>query len=154
MSGSGMDYEALKKYKEQIDRLSSKDKDELFQSCSRELASRLLAKVIPRTPVGVYPKGSGKVGGTLRRGWTGGKTESGAGYANKLPVTKTGSTYFVRVENPTEYASYVEHGHRKRGDKGWVEGKHMLRISEDELNQQSGSILGRKIEKELRRRLG
>ena len=35
-----------------------------------KLAARLLALVIPRTPVGQYPKGSGKKGGTLRRGWT------------------------------------------------------------------------------------
>ena len=34
------------------------------------LAARLLALVIPRTPVGQYPRSSGKKGGTLRRGWT------------------------------------------------------------------------------------
>lgn len=43
---------------------------EFEESCARELAARLLSLVIKRTPVGVYPEGSGMVGGTLRRGWT------------------------------------------------------------------------------------
>jgi len=34
------------------------------------LAARVLAQVIKNTPVGVYDSSTGKVGGTLRRGWT------------------------------------------------------------------------------------
>ena len=47
-----------------------------MEACAKELAARLLAKVIKRTPVGQYPSGSGKVGGTLRRGWTAGKNQN------------------------------------------------------------------------------
>lgn len=46
------------------------EKQAFMESCARELAARLLAKVVKRTPVGQYPKSSGKQGGTLRRGWT------------------------------------------------------------------------------------
>lgn len=52
-----------------------KDVDDFIVSLSKEVAARLLSKVISRTPVGQYKKGSGKVGGTLRRGWTAGKKE-------------------------------------------------------------------------------
>ena len=40
------------------------------ESAAKELAARLLAKVIKRTPVGVYPSGSGMVGGTSYSGDT------------------------------------------------------------------------------------
>ena len=58
--------------------------DKFLESCAKELAARLLATVIKNTPTGEYPKGSGKVGGTLKRGWTGGKNSSGATYAKSL----------------------------------------------------------------------
>lgn len=44
--------------------------DNFCEGCAKELATRLLALVIKRTPVGVYPPGTGLTGGTLRRGWT------------------------------------------------------------------------------------
>lgn len=86
-----------------------------IESCAKELAARLLTKVIKRTPVGQYPSGSGKTGGTLRRGWTGEKASSGEGYANSLSVKKSGNTYQIEIVNPLDYASYVEFGHRTRG---------------------------------------
>jgi phage gpG-like protein len=118
---------------------------------SKELAARLLALVIPRTPVGQYPKGSGKKGGTLRRGWTGQrKVSSAAEYAKSLPVTKTGNTYTVAVENPVEYASYVEFGHRTRNGHGWVEGQYFLTLSEQELQRIAPAVIEKKLEKKLR----
>ena len=101
-----------------------------IESCSKELAARLLAKVIKRTPVGQYPKSSGKTGGTLRRGWTGAKNQSASAYAGNLKVNHYGGVYVIEIINPVEYASYVEFGHRTRGGAGWVEGKFMLTISE------------------------
>ena len=123
--------------------------DKFLESCSKELAARLLAMVIKKTPVGEYPSGSGKVGGTLRRGWTAGKNSSGAAYAQSLKVTRSGGAYVIEVINPVEYASYVEFGHRTRGGDGWVEGKHMLTLSEEELQRIAPKVLERKIEKEL-----
>jgi hypothetical protein len=81
--------EALKKRLEQFGR---QDQIEQFiTSCAKNLAARLLAKVIKRTPVGQYDTPvyfkdgeavtftphTGKMGGTLRRGWTA-KTEAEA----------------------------------------------------------------------------
>lgn len=52
------------------DRLEDADKQKFFEDCAKELAARLLAKAVKRTPVGQYDADSGKTGGTLRRGWT------------------------------------------------------------------------------------
>lgn len=114
-----------------------------IESCAKELAARLLAKVIKRTPVGQYPKSTGKKGGTLRRGWTAGKNATE--YAHSLHVSRVGDSYVIEIVNPTEYASYVEFGHRTRGGKGWVEGKFMLTISEQEIETAAPAILERKI---------
>ena len=107
-----LDYDELIKLKERIEKISSGDTDQFLTSCAKELAARLLAKVIKRTPVGKYQKGSGKTGGTLRRGWTGGNNSKGADYASSLQVNKVGTDYVIEIINPVEYASYVEFGHR------------------------------------------
>lgn len=126
------DYKQLQRLRENLAKLQQVDMDRFCREVSRELAARLLALVIPRTPVGNYKgrayscaggqthKGSkvpGKVGGTLRRGWTA-NTGKAAEYAASLPVTKAGSEYRIEVINPVYYASYVEFGHRTADGKG------------------------------------
>lgn len=75
---------------------------------------------------------SGYKGGTLRRAW------------RVSIVEKQGSEYTVTVENPTEYASYVEFGHRQTPGRyvpalgkslkaSWVQGKFMMTISAQEV---------------------
>ena len=146
-----LDYKELEKLKEQIMLFGDAQKmDQFFESCAKELAARLLSKVIKRTPVGQYPEGSGKTGGTLRRGWTGNQGGSAASYANSLQVTKQGNDYVIEVINPVEYASYVEFGHRTRDHKGWVEGKFMLTISEEELRKSAPQVLQKKLDKFLK----
>ena len=98
----------------------------------------LLAKVIKRTP---------SDSGTLRRGWTGGKSQNASAYANSLNIIKMGNKYRIDITNPIEYASYVEYGHRTRDHKGWVNGHHMLTISEQELNSMTDAILQKKLNK-------
>lgn len=73
------DFKQLKKLQENMRKLTDTDYDAFCRSCCKELAARLLALVIPKTPVGKYPSGSGKKGGTLRRGWTS-NSEKGAMY--------------------------------------------------------------------------
>lgn len=177
-------FDQLKEYAERLEKLTDADIEELCIKCSKELAARLLALVIPRTPVGDYSilkvrtarkdtkyhkKGeqytvrvkskSGKVGGTLRRGWTSkthdeaasGKGKNGKPakeYAASLPVRKVGDYYEIEIINPVEYASYVEFGHRTRNG-GWVEGQYMLTISEEQLKQISPAVLQRMINKKL-----
>ncbi len=161
-----LDYRELEKLKEQIEKLNDPTQmDKFFESCAKELAARLLAKVIKRTPVGEYPAETGKNGGTLRRGWTSGEQHwrdgangrtsvtnvSGAsGYANSLQVNKVGTDYVIDIINPVEYASYVEFGHRTRDHKGWVEGKFMLTISEEEIQRSAPKILENKLKAYLK----
>ncbi len=127
--------------------LTGKALQSFIDSCAKELAARLLAKVIKRTPVGQYPKSSGKKGGTLRRGWTNGKGSSS--FAQELKVHHFGNTYVIEIVNPTDYASYVEFGHRTRGGKGWVKGHFMLTISEDEIQRDAPRVLENKLKKKL-----
>ena len=146
-----LDYDELKKLKEQIMLFGDPTQTDLFlTSCAKELAARLLAKVIKRTPVGQYPEGSGKTGGTLRRGWTAGNSSNAKTYANSLTVNKVGNDYVIEIINPVEYASYVEFGHRTRNHTGWVEGKFMLTISEEEIRKSAPRILEKKLKDYLK----
>lgn len=138
----------LKEFQENLEKVQ--DPDAFVEACAKELAARLLAKVIKRTPVGQYPSGSGKSGGTLRRGWTGGKRASASGYAESLTVHHFGNTYVIEIVNPVEYASYVEYGHRTRNHKGWVEGRFMMTISEQELQTITPKVLEAKVMKYLK----
>lgn len=140
----------LKEFRNELHSKLGRQQIDLFiESCAKELAARLIAKVVKRTPVGEYPKGTGKVGGTLRRGWTGEKKQAANAYAGNLKVHHYGGVYVIEVENPVEYASYVEFGHRTRGGKGWVKGKFMLTISEEEIQSDAPRILENKLKKKL-----
>lgn len=92
----------MRKLQQQLNKVQQENMDAFVDSCAKELAARLLAKVIKRTPVGDYSKEitvvakrdskhhkkgdeytkrvtpSGKKGGTLRRGWTAQKSGSGS----------------------------------------------------------------------------
>jgi HK97 gp10 family phage protein len=132
-----VDFKGLEKFAKQLKKLNEEQLNQFNEAAIKELAARLLAKVIKRTPVGVYPAKSGKKGGTLRRGWTIGE------------VVKTDGKYTVEVINPTEYASYVEFGHRTANHEGWVQGRFMLTISEQELEKDAPRILENKLKKFL-----
>ena len=137
----------LEKFRDELNKLQ--DPDEFVESCAKELAARLLRIVVKRTPVGEYPKSTGKKGGTLRRGWTGQKRSSAKGYADSLTVHHFGDTYVIEIVNPVEYASYIEYGHRTANHKGWVKGKFMMTISEQELEKIAPRVLENKIKKYL-----
>ena len=140
----------LEKLKKQLDAYADPPRiEEFMQACAKELAARLLRKVIKRTPVGKYPKESGKMGGTLRRGWTGEKRQGAQAYVNSLPVTHKGHDYVIEIINPVDYASYVEYGHRTRNHRGWAKGQFFLTISEDEIRSTAPAILEKKILKQL-----
>lgn len=150
MGNLKFDKKELEKLQKQLEELEKgKARDKFFEDCAKEMAARLLALVIPKTPVGVYDDPSRK-GGTLRRGWTGGKKTDAEAFAKSLEIEKSGKTYTIIVENNVEYAPYVEYGHRTRGGKGFVPGKHMLETSEQELKALSPKILQDKLEKFLK----
>lgn len=159
MNWGNCDYKQLQRLRDSLATLQSMDMDRFCTEVSKELAARLLALVIPRTPVGRYPKSSGKKGGTLRRGWTsktqadaasrGGSNDAKA-YAEALPVRKSGNAYTIEVINPVEYASYVEFGHRTLGGDGWVPGQYFLTLSERDLERLAPGVIERKLEALLR----
>ena len=162
------------------------DTPEFVEKCTNELAQRLLRKVIKRTPVGIKPefkgektvkvKGesgktktfltkdkadydmminkywSGYAGGQLRRSW------------RKTSAEGKGNNYTIIVENPVEYASYVEHGHRqtpgrfipalgKKAVVSWVRGRHMLSDSVNELEASKYKIIESKLNVFLKERM-
>ena len=176
-SMGSFDIKGLEKLQKEIDKLD-KNTDDFIQECAKELAARLLRKVIKRTPVGDYSKEitvtakrdsknhkkgdtytkkvnvGGKVGGTLRRGWTTSKSGSGSEgfkshdvnqFVDTLKINHFGDTYVVEIANSVEYASYVEYGHRTANHKGWVPGQFMLEISVQEIQQSAPGILEKKI---------
>lgn len=180
-------FDDLKRFQEKLNKLNESQINAFIEACAKELAARLLAKVIKRTPVGKYDKPvsftahlperevkfttkggedvsftasaqekqvsfephTGKKGGTLRRGWTAGKKQGASAYVDSLRVNHFGDTYVIEIVNPVDYASYVEFGHRTANHKGWVNGKFMLTISEQELETAAPKILERKLEKKL-----
>lgn len=101
------DCKGLMELQKQLKKLQG-TQDEFVESCAKELAARLLRMVVKRTPVGEYNKPvsfttkdgkevnfiphTGKVGGTLRRGWTIGE------------IRKEGNIYKIDIINPIEYA--------------------------------------------------
>ena len=148
MSDSKIDCKQLEQLRDSLEAMA-RNSDDFFEDASREIAARLLAKVIKRTPVGTYPSNSGKVGGTLRRGWTAGTNQAATSYADSLTVHHFGDTYVIEIINPVEYASYFEFGHRTANGTGWVEGKYMLTLSEQEIRQSAPGILEAKLKKWL-----
>lgn len=89
--GARVDFRELKRMQKKMERLEKAGFDKFCEDAAKELAARMLSKVIKRTPVGQY--GDGRVGGTLRRGWT-----------TNMNVKKLGNVYEIEVINPTEYA--------------------------------------------------
>ena len=80
--------------------------------------------------------------GELRRRWDIGE------------IRKNGDRYEIEIINPMEYSSYVEFGHRTRDHRGWVKGRFMLTISEQELKAQAPELIQRKLYKFLKEELG
>lgn len=158
-----VDFRELEQLQDRVEQLSKTQMTKFFDDCCKELAARLLGKVIPATPVGDYSRnveGYEKEGGTLRRGWTAGKEQNPRAFAYSLPVQKVSDGYIITVENIVEYASFVEYGHRqtpgryvpaigKRLKKGYVEGRFMLTKSEIELGAELPMIIKQKMLKLL-----
>lgn len=147
---SKCDISQLVKLRDDLERFAKNDAQEFTEACAKELAARLLARVIKRTPVGDYPASSGKKGGTLRRGWTGGKSQSAKAYVDTLTIQHHDGVYTIEIINPVEYAPYVEFGHRTPNHKGWVKGVFMLTISEQEINEMADRVVQKKLEKRLK----
>lgn len=127
-----VDLRNMQKLQKRMKQLSKADLDAFCRDAAKELASRLLAKVKRRTPVDT---------GFLRNAWN-----------IDADITKVGDEYEVVVINPTEYASYVNFGHRTKSG-GWVKGSFFVTESEIELENEAPKILEKKLEKLLQETL-
>ena len=148
----------LNKFKEQT--------DDIIIEALQEIANREWRAVKKLTPKGVYGKlvvdtykrsnkkkgikagdikknkdgsikmksTSSRKGGNLRNAWKISK------------IVKNGDNFEVTVYNNTEYADYVEFGHRTRNHKNWVPGKFMMTISEREIDKVMEEIVNRHLE--------
>lgn len=136
----------ISELEEEILKMKKVDIEEFYMQISKEIARRFLRQAIKLTPVGTYPKSSGKVGGTLRRGWTadvgGDITAKGISMQAPLCVKKRGNNYIVETKNNVDYASYVNYGHRTTNG-GFVAGQFFMNAAEDAVKD----ILDELIEK-------
>ncbi len=192
-----VDIKGLEEFQKRFEKVNRSLRDEFIEQCAKELTARFLRKVIKRTPTGDYSqeievtakrnskhhkKGdvykkrvnpSGKMGGTLKRGWIS-KTQMEAASGNGKPsapeiqafvdstrIQRIGDEYRIEIINPVEYASYVEYGHRqepgrfvpelgKRLKLAWVPGKFMMTISAQEIQSMAPAFLRKKLEAKLR----
>lgn len=133
MSMGKFDFSDVKKLQKNLQRMQN-EFPAFMEECIRELAGGLLAKTIARTPV---------ISGDLRRGWQIGEV-----------VRLHGGGIHVEITNNVEYALYVEFGHVTRLRTGWVNGKFMLTLSEQELERELPGILERKLKKYMEKHMG
>lgn len=127
------DTRQLKQFSKEMEKIQEGQLQSFSEKTIRELAAIELALIIKRTPVGQYSAGSGKNGGTLRRNWRVGQ------------VVQVGDGYEVEIVNETYYASYVESGHRTVNHKGWVKGRFMMKLSEQEMERYGPKIIERRL---------
>lgn len=135
----------LKNFYEEIEQNLGSTSAEIIQDeCVKEIAGKLYSLVVKATPVGEmrYDKTGAKVhtGGTLRRGW-----------AIKLN-TPTNKVHSADVFNNTEYASYVESGHRiVRNGKtvGYVDGQFFMQKSTNKMALEAPKIIEKKFKNYL-----
>lgn len=136
---SEFDISELEAFRDKLEKLS-KNTDKIARTIIEDIALRTLRATDKRTPVGVYTVG--RTGGTLRKGW----------YVTD--VVKVGGSYEVYLKNDTNYASFVEYGHRTRGHKSWVDGRFMMTISVDEVDRKVEQIQQATLERMIRKELG
>ena len=164
-----VEYSQLVKFKNDFDTACAKREHDIEEALL-EMADYLIATVTPLTPVyspkdinghtyHAYDKGSKRVGGELRKHWIDDN--------KNLSVRHVGKKYVVKVVNKSEYALYVEEGHRQNvgqnfpvfidGElktaihrKSFVKGIHFLRKAETRLSRKAPSILNAHIKNFMR----
>lgn len=127
------DFRQLIKLQKKLEKFQQYESQEFVEKCAKELAARLLRKVIKRTP----------------RGETGDLIEAWTKENSQIHVTHNGNEFICKIVNSTKYAIYVEYGHRTRNHKGWVTGRFMLEQSRLEIEAQAPKILEKMLQKKL-----
>lgn len=131
-----VDFSQLTKFQKKLEQMGKWESAR--KTVINNLASRLLTLVKKKTQVGKYPKSSGKKGGTLRKSWS-------------VELHDMGTKgYEAIIYSNVNYAGYVEFGHRKRNNKGWVEGRFWLSKSEEQIVREAPAMIQAKLESFLR----
>lgn len=127
--GKNVDYKQFEQFKKKLEKTLSDDSRQKFmEDCAKELAARLLSRVIKLSPTKTS---------ALKKQWS---------IDNKIiNVEKVGDTYHCTIFNSIDYASYVNYGHRTRGHDGWVDGQFFLEISENEVNALAPALLEKRL---------
>lgn len=141
----GYDYSEIEAFGKRLDR-AQEIMDELFKEAIKEIALDFLVIAKGRTP---------EKTGLLKDRWRIGE------------IQKQGDSYTIEVFDDTEYASFVEDGHRTRKGKGkkssrinskaWVEGRFMMKLTEDDIAIKMPGYLNKlydKLAEELFKNLG
>ncbi len=103
--------------------------DRFIRDFLLEMAMRSVRKIKKRTPVDT---------GELRRNWQVGRVE------------RHGDAYVVEIYNNTDYAQFVEFGHRTGVDlTQWVEGRYMMTLSMQEIERELPQYLDKRMAKLL-----
>ena len=110
----------LDKLEQQLSRMISQEYPKEFRKLVIQIAYELQGRVKEKTPHRT---------GRLQDSWKVGK------------IQKRGDEYYIEVYTNVEYAEPVEYGHRTRGGKGFVPGKHMMELSLDEVSRRLPGFL-------------
>lgn len=104
-----------------------------------KLSEQFVAEMLKRCD-SVTKKNTPVDRGTLRNGW-------------KIEFNANGNESEGVYYNDTEYATYVEFGHRTANHNGWVEGRFMLNKGIQATERSRERIAKRIIDKEITERL-
>ncbi|MDO4301550.1 MAG: HK97 gp10 family phage protein [Clostridia bacterium] len=133
-----VDCKELEMFRDNLGKMLN-DNDKFIEEITKELAQRLLAMLIKATPADT---------GFLKKNWS-------------VVLTKTSDGYEAEIINNTNYASYVNYGHRqtpgryvpaigKKLKKGWVDGKFFVELSVAELRGITQPLLEKRLEEHLK----
>lgn len=106
--------------------IDTKESERFTREVLQELGNMLLRRTKRKTPVDT---------GQLRRGWF------------ITNVRQRGDVFEIEIYNNTEYAPWVENGHRivRKGEtKGWCEGFYMLQLSLIEIERLAPEVIGKR----------
>lgn len=112
--------DGLDRLEQQLSRMISQEYPAEFKKLVVQIAYELQGRVKEKTPHRT---------GRLQDSWKVGK------------IQKRGDEYYIEVYTNVEYAEPVEYGHRTRGGKGFVPGKHMMELSLDEISRRLPGFL-------------
>lgn len=122
MSSTDYSFDGLDAMEKNLSQMIEQEYPAEFRKMVIQIAQELNDKIKEKTPVS-QGKSKRKKGGYLQGNWHVGRIE------------KRGNEYYIEITNNTEYAEFVEYGHRTRGGKGFVKGSHMMELSIAEVQE-------------------